>query len=267
MPQPAGSDYPLLSVITPVHEAAAGFLPAAAASLAQQSVPLHWIICFDGDEVPADVRALVDTQCRTLVPALTLVASKRQAGAATARMVALGLVGTPWTATLDADDVWLPGGLDTLFETAVRTEAAWCAGLTVDVVDGLPVEYPDHLPTGPVAPRAVFAEFERRDSLPFVAGAMVWRTETLWDSGGWPALPACEDTALVLAASERYAGYYLGGKPVYGYTKYPGQTTSAPRHTARLKIATAHHYRRIAAIRNAAGPPTRAAGLPADCPQ
>ncbi|MGW1994888.1 hypothetical protein [Embleya sp. NPDC001921] len=177
------------------------------------------------------------------------------AGAATARTVALGRVGTPWTAVLDADDVWLPGGLDALFETAVRTGAAWCAGRSVDLVDGRRVDFPDHLPRGPVAPGAVFEASELLGFIPFVGAAMVWRTETLWEMGGRPALPACEDSALILAASEVHEGYYLDGEPVYGYRKYAGQTTSLPGHAIRRRIAATYHYRRVAALRNAVRSP------------
>ncbi|GCD96821.1 glycosyltransferase family 2 protein [Embleya hyalina] len=248
-------NHPMLSVLTAVHDDAVRFLPAAAASLAEQMVPVHWIICFDGDTVPAAVRDLVDRKCRKPVPHLTLVAAGGTSGPATARTVALGRVGTPWTAVLDADDVWLPGGLDTLFETAVRTGAAWCAGRSVDLVDGRRVDFPDHLPRGPVAPGAVLEARELLGFMPFVGAAMVWRTRTLWEMGGWPALPACEDSVLILAANEVHEGYYQAGEPVYGYTKYEGQTTSLPEHAMRQRIAATHYHRRIAALRDAVRPP------------
>ncbi|WP_436770562.1 glycosyltransferase [Yinghuangia sp. YIM S09857] len=238
-----------MSVITAVHDQAIPFLPQAAASLAQQDVPIDWIVCYDGERLPA---ALVEMtrHCREFLPDLLLVASGRSAGPSTARTVALSRVRAPWTAVLDADDVWLPGGLDRLVATARATNSAWCAGLTVDLhEEGSRQEFPDYLPTGTVAAGTVFDVYQRLGFLPFHGCAVVWATPVLWEMGGWPALPSNEDSGLVLAATERFDGVYQGESPVYGYRKHPGQTTAALRYADREAIATDHNHAWISALR------------------
>ncbi|WP_345678302.1 glycosyltransferase family 2 protein [Yinghuangia aomiensis] len=247
---PGAMEPPRLSVITALHAPAVRYLPDAAASLAQQETRLDWIICFDGDAAPPDVVTAVE-ECRALVPSVTLVASGRAAGPSTARSVALGYVRTPWTAVLDADDVWLPRGLDRLLAVADFCAAPWCAGLTVDLLpDGSRVPFPDYLRDGPVPIGSVAEAYEDMGFLPFHGCAVLWNTAVLWRLGGWPALPTSEDTALVLAASERFEGWYHGGSPVYGYRRHDDQTTAAPAYPARRRLVREHMRHWIAALRS-----------------
>jgi glycosyltransferase involved in cell wall biosynthesis len=240
---------PRLSVITAVHDKAVRFLPAAAASLAAQTAAPRWIVCYDGDRVPDDLLDEVGAACRSAVPGVRFVSSGRAAGPSTARTMALSHVDTPYTAVLDADDTWLPGGLDRLLRTAEETDAAWCAGLSVDVREGRATTFPDYLPTGPQAAGAVFEAYERLGFLPFHGCAVVWRTDVLWRCGGWPALASSEDSGLVLAASEEYAGWYVGGEPVYGYTRHDDQTTALAGYSDRRAMAVRHNRRRILSMR------------------
>jgi len=144
--------------------------------------------------------------------------------------VALSHVRAEWTAVLDADDEWLPGGLDRLLATAEARGAAWCAGLTVDLHDdGRRVAFPRHLEPGAQERGTVYDAFPRLGFLPFHGCAVLWRTSVLWDVGGWPAVPTSEDTALVLAASERHAGHYVDGESVYGYRRHAEQTVVGAR--------------------------------------
>lgn len=242
---------PRVSVITAVHDQAIGFLPQAAASLASQRLHVDWIVSYDDDRIP---EPLLDTmrQCQQHLPDLRLVVSGRKAGPSTARTVALSYVRTPWTAALDADDVWLPGGLDLLAGTAQAADAPWCAGLTTDVYDDGRQVFPDYLPTGPQPAGAVYEAYERLGFLPFHGCAVVWATRVLWQMGGWPALPSNEDSGLVLAASESFAGYYQGGTPVYGYRKHSGQTTADDRFADREAIAVEHNRAWVSALRGTA---------------
>ncbi|MGW0665280.1 glycosyltransferase [Streptodolium elevatio] len=257
-PRPS-DDWPTpLSVITAVHREAVRFLPTAAASLAAQATAVDWIVCYDGDRVPPEVSAIVAAGCRAMVPGLRLLASGRQAGPSTARNMALSHVRTPWTAVLDADDTWLPGGLDLLLHTAQATDSSWTAGLTVDLHERHHVNFPDHLDTGVQKCGTVYEAYQRLGFMPFHGCAMVWRTSVLWQLGGWPALPAGEDTALALMAAEHYPGYYLGATPVYGYHRHPGQTTASPHYAARRAAAGNHHRRRISELRADTGTPCSA---------
>ncbi|MGW1995244.1 glycosyltransferase family 2 protein [Embleya sp. NPDC001921] len=239
-----------VSVVTALHREALSYLPAAAVSLGNQGAAVDWIVCWDGDVVPPDVIEFVERECRAIVPGVRLVPAGRAAGPSTARSVALSHVRTAWTAVLDADDEWLPGGLDRLLAAVVVSDAPWCAGLTVDFHDdGRRVAFPHHLEEGVQERGVVYDAFLRLGFLPFHGCAVLWRTSVLWDVGGWPAVPTSEDTALVLAASERHPGYYLGGGPVYGYRRHAEQTVRGPEYDRRRAIANAYHHSRIQAIR------------------
>ena len=48
--------------------------------------------------------------------------------------------------------------------------------------------------------------------------------------GGWMALPASEDTGLLIAASVISPGYFIA-EPGLLYRKWPGQMTSQHAHT------------------------------------
>jgi len=71
----------------------------------------------------------------------------------------------------------------------------------------------------------------------------------LWRMGGWPALPSSEDTGLVLAASERFDGFYQGGAAVYGYRKHANQSTAEPDYADRQAIAIRHNRKWISTLR------------------
>ncbi|MEU8137042.1 glycosyltransferase family 2 protein [Streptodolium elevatio] len=243
-----------ISVITALYRKSLPYLPAAARSLATQDTPVDWIVCWDGDAAPPDVSELVEDQCRPHVPDLRLIAAGRAAGPSTARTVALSHVRTQWTAVLDADDEWLPGGLDRLLASAEATGTAWCAGLTDDLPgDGVEIAFPHYLVVGPQERGVVYDTYLRLGFLPFHGCAVLWRTSVLWDVGGWPALPTSEDTALVLAASERHPGHYLGGDPVYRYRRHTEQTVKGPEYAPRRRIAGAYHRARVEAIRATGG--------------
>lgn len=57
------------------------------------------------------------------------------------------------------------------------------------------------------------------------------RRDLLLALGGWMALPASEDTGLLLALNTVSTGYFIRE---YGllYRKWPGQATAQPTHTA-----------------------------------
>ncbi|MGW1991339.1 ARMT1-like domain-containing protein [Embleya sp. NPDC001921] len=224
------------------------FLPEAGASLAAQTTSLTWIVCYDGEAVPSELKAAADT-LRGLVPHVRVVASGRSGGAAMARTTALAAVDTRWLAVLDADDVWLPGGLDVLVRAAHRSEVSWSAGKGVDIVGPKHVRYPDYLQPGRQRPGTVYDAYQANGFLPFPAAAVVWDTELVTSLGGWAALPAGEDTNLLLAGTESRPGHYHGGTAVYGYRKWAGQTTAASEYRRTVLPSDILHERRVSALR------------------
>jgi hypothetical protein len=152
-------------------------------------------------------------------------------------------------ATLDADDIWFPGGLDALLAAAIDDNAAWGAGLSVDLVGDRQVTYPDYLRPGRQARGTVYDRYRELGFLPFVACAVVAETDAVHRVGGWPALPVSEDTALVLTLGELFTGTYVAETPVYGYRRWAEQTTAQSHFPAQRQALRAYHNRRIAALR------------------
>ncbi|GCD96947.1 glycosyl transferase [Embleya hyalina] len=210
---------------------------------------MEWIVSYDGATIP---RELLEIVARVEEPSLTgirVMATGRPSCAAVARTVALGQVTTPWLATLDADDVWLPGGLDALFTAVSNDDAVWGAGLTVDLVGDRMVAFPDYLKPGRQARGAIYDRYRELGFPPFCGAAVVAETDAVHHVGGWPALPVSEDTALMLTLGEHFECHYLARTPVYGYRRWPDQTTAQPDYSDRRDALRAHHARRIAALR------------------
>lgn len=62
------------------------------------------------------------------------------------------------------------------------------------------------------------------------------RRDLLLALGGWMALPAGEDTGLLIAADAVSDGYFLAEPGLY-YRKWPGQVTADPAHTEQTEWA------------------------------
>lgn len=221
----------LVSVITPVHPPSIPYLAEAYASLAAQELPdgwqWEWIVQEDGEtgqvaeHLPNDERVSG--------------ATGRRGGPGVARTLALARARGELVKVLDADDILTPGALAR--DIAVFTEhpnICWTTSRVLDLLpDGTTAGFPGDPPHGPLSRTAVFDYWLAHDYRASVHPATLCiRRELLFALGGWMALPASEDTGLLLAASVVSDGYFTA-EPGLMYRKWEGQAT---RHTSHADI-------------------------------
>ncbi|MEU8186728.1 glycosyltransferase family 2 protein [Micromonospora carbonacea] len=233
----------LVSVITPVHAPSIEYLPGAYESLVRQEMPdgwdWQWLVQEDG-QTGALVDVLPDD------PRISL-GSGRPGGPGVARTSALSRVTGELVKVLDADDQLTPGALarDIAAFTA-HPHIGWATSRVLDLMpDGSTVGW-DKDPDGGIISRGdVLAFWQANDYRAQVHPAtLCLRRDLLLALGGWMALPASEDTGLLLAANAVSDGYFTREHGLL-YRKWPGQVTSQAAHRepveyqGRMKIIEA----------------------------
>lgn len=233
----------LVSVITPVHPPSIPYLADAYASLGKQEMPdgwdWQWLVQEDG-QTGALVDALPDD------PRIS-VGSGRPGGPGVARTLALSRVAGDLIKVLDADDQLTPGALARdIAAFDAHPQIGWTTSRVLDLLpDGSTAGW-DKDPAGGVIARGdVLSFWQANDYRASVHPAtLCLRRDLVFALGGWMALPASEDTGLLLAASAVSEGYFTRE---YGllYRKWPGQVTGQAAHRepaeyeARMKIIEA----------------------------
>jgi len=236
----------LVSVVTPVHWPSVGYLADAYASLAGQTMPdgwdWQWLVQEDGqdgllvDHLPDDPR---------IVPG-----SGRPGGPGVARTLALARAEGEIVKVLDADDQLTPGALAR--DIAVLTEnphIGWTTSRVLDLLpDGTAQEWDQDPPEGPISRGSVLAFWKAHDyRVPVHPATLCMRRDLLVALGGWMALPASEDTGLIIAANVLTDGYFIA-EPGLLYRKWPGQMTGQlahrepGEHAARIRVIEARAY-------------------------
>ncbi|WP_405801954.1 glycosyltransferase family 2 protein [Streptomyces sp. NBC_01506] len=218
-----------VAIITAVHPPSAHFLTDAYKSLCQQELPdgwdWHWVIQEDGksDEVAPHVPD---------DPRVTF-RQGRPGGPGTARTLALAHADGEYMRILDADDQLPPGALarDLAALEADRT-IGWATSRVLDLLpDGTTVGFDGDPEHGPVERGAVLDHWSSHDYRAQVHPATLFvRRELLLALGGWMALPASEDTGLLLALNATSRGWFSSEVGLL-YRKWPGQATSQSAHT------------------------------------
>ncbi|MFI6084601.1 glycosyltransferase family 2 protein [Streptomyces sp. NPDC051217] len=217
-------------IITAVHPPSAHFLPDAYKSLCRQELPdgwdWHWVIQEDGksDKVAPHVP---DDDVRVTFR------QGRPGGPGTARTLALAHADGEYVRILDADDQLPPGALarDLAALEADRT-LGWATSRVLDLLpDGSTVGFDGDPDNGPIERGAVLDYWSSHDYRAQVHPATLFvRRELLLALGGWMALPASEDTGLLLALNATSRGWFSSEVGLL-YRKWPGQATSQPAHT------------------------------------
>jgi len=218
-----------IDVVTAVHEPPAHFLADAYKSLCEQELPggwgWHWIIREDGrtdavrPHVPDDSRITF--------------AQGRPGGPGVARTMALAHSTGPYVKVLDADDQLTPGALArdlAVLESA--PDLGWTTSRVLDLLpDGSTAGFEGDPEDGPLARGVVFNYWKSHGFRAQVHPATLFvRRDLLLALGGWMALPASEDTGLLLALNTVSRGYFIRE---YGllYRKWQGQMTAQSTHT------------------------------------
>jgi len=215
---------PTYSLITAVLDGHHEHLPETYDSLRAQELPdgwdWEWIVREDGETgrplslLPSDPRISSSTGPR--------------GRSATARTLALGRARGVVVRALDADDLLTSGALRRDIETLRNhPDVGWCMSPTTDLLpDG--TERPGELIADPGNVQlGYFLDARDQVDLLGVAGsALCAYTDLVRAAGGWPALPANDDVALLLAVEEVSAGWMID-KPSLLYRRWPGSTTEA----------------------------------------
>ncbi|MGW3930389.1 GltA [Streptomyces microflavus] len=211
---------PVISVITPVHPAAAGFISEAHHSLAGQQLPpgwtMEWLVQADG---PVDLGNFPDE------PWIS-TATGRPGGAARARTLALARANGVLLRQLDADDL-LPDPLALArdVQTLIDNPAvAWVVSPCLDLrADGSTAPGPYDPAPGLLPPRALLDGL-LAERFPVMGTTVTLYTELARALGAWPALPYGQDVALCLNAEAVSAGW-MQEQPGELYRQHPGQAT------------------------------------------
>ncbi|WP_421109706.1 glycosyltransferase family 2 protein [Streptomyces sp. NEAU-S77] len=217
-----------ITVITAVHAPGAGHLPDAYASLCQQELPdgweWQWVVQEDGE-----TRAV-----RPYVPHDDRISfgQGRAGRAAMARTMGLARAEGSYVKVLDADDMLTPGALARdLRALNENPELGWATSRALDLLpDGSTVGFEGDPPQGPIARGAVLDHWKTHDYRAQVHPATLFvRRDLLLALGGWMALPASEDTGLLMALSAVSRGWFTAETGLL-YRKWPGQVTSHAAH-------------------------------------
>jgi glycosyltransferase involved in cell wall biosynthesis len=218
-----------ITVITAVHGPSAHFLSDAYKSLCEQELPdgweWHWLVQQDG--TADDVAGHVPDDPRVTFK------QGRPGGPGVARTVALAHADGEYVKVLDADDQLPPG---TLARDLAALEAdpaiGWATSRVLDLLpDGSTAGFPGDPEPGPIETGAVLDFWKSNNYRAPVHPATLFARRTLVLAlGGWMALPASEDTGLLLALSTVSRGWFTPDVGLY-YRKWPGQATGQAAHT------------------------------------
>jgi glycosyltransferase involved in cell wall biosynthesis len=159
----------------------------------------------------------------------------RRGGPGVARTLALSRAEGEYVKVLDADDMLTPGALARDLAVLTRhRDVSWVTSRAVDLLpDGTTRVFGDDPPEGPIEPGTVYAYWKSHDFLSLVlAGTLFVRRDLLLSLGGWMALPASEDTGLMMALDAVSRGWFTREVGMI-YRKWPGQATQQAAHTDR----------------------------------
>ncbi|MCH6161566.1 glycosyltransferase family 2 protein [Streptomyces marispadix] len=215
-------------VLTAVHAPGAHHLPDAYRSLQEQELPdgweWQWVIQEDG-ETDAVAELVPDD------PRVSF-AQGRRGGPGVARTMGLARAQGELVKVLDADDMLTPGALArdiAVFER--EPDVAWTTSRVLDALpDGTTIGFDGDPEEGPIERGSVHEHWKSHDYRAQVHPATLCvRRDLLLALGGWMALPASEDTGLLLALNAVSRGYFTREVGLM-YRKWPGQATNQAAH-------------------------------------
>lgn len=215
-------------IVTAVHAPSAHFLPEAYKSLREQDLPdgwqWRWLIQEDGQTdavapyVPEDERVTFR--------------QGRPGGPGVARTIALARADGEYVKILDADDLLAPGALarDLAALEGDRT-LGWATSRVLDFLpDGTTVGFPGDPDHGPIERETLLEHWKTHGFRARVHPATLFvRRDLLLALGGWMALPASEDTGLLLALNSVSRGWFSAEVGLL-YRKWEGQVTGQAPH-------------------------------------
>ncbi|MGY4966761.1 glycosyltransferase [Streptomyces sp. 900105245] len=216
---------PLISIITPVYDGGQAYMRETYESLKAQDLPAgwewEWIVQQDGPGDPASILPADDR---------ISIGTNRRGGAAMARSIAMSRVRGGLIRALDADDLLPPGALNRAITVLTdHPDVAWCVSACLDLLpDGSLRTGPHDPPAGRLAPGVMRTGYEG-GRFPVVGTTLVTYSSLVHALGGWPAVPASEDVALLLFAEAVSEGWMID-EPGAIYRKHATQATAQIAH-------------------------------------
>ncbi|MET7697212.1 glycosyltransferase family 2 protein [Streptomyces sp. NPDC005485] len=215
-------------IVTAVHAPSAHFLPEAYKSLCEQDLPDGW-----------EWRRLIqeDGQTDTVAPHVSedervTFRQGRPGGPDVARTIALARADGEYVKILDADDRLAPGALarDLAALEGDRT-LGWATSRVLDFLpDATTVRFPGDPDNGPIERAALLDHWKAHGFRAQVHPATLFvRRDLLLALGGWMALPASEDTGLLLALNSVSRGWFSAEVGLL-HRKWDGQVTGQAPH-------------------------------------
>ncbi|MFJ8826173.1 glycosyltransferase family 2 protein [Streptomyces sp. NPDC102467] len=215
-------------IVTAVHAPSARFLADAYTSIVAQELPegweWRWLIQEDGRT----------DQVAPYVPDDERVSFRqgRPGGPGVARTLALAHADGEYVKILDADDQ-LPSGALARDVAALEADPGigWATSRALDLLpDGSTVGFPGDPGHGPIEQQEVLNYWAAHDYRAQVHPATLCvRRDLLLALGGWMALPASEDTGLLLALNSVARGWFSSEVGLL-YRKWEGQVTGQADH-------------------------------------
>ncbi|MFD7589365.1 glycosyltransferase family 2 protein [Kitasatospora sp. NPDC059811] len=218
----------LVTIITAVYGPSAEYLSDAYKSILDQELPdgwgWQWVIQQDGET--DDVAPHVPDDARISF------GQGRHGRAGMARTMGLSRATGQFVKVLDADDQ-LPAGTlaRDLAVLTSRPDVAWTTSRVLDLLpDGSTVGFDQDPPAGSIERGEVLAHWKAHDFRAQVHPATLCvRRDLLLALGGWMALPASEDTGLLMALTAVSRGWFIEETGLL-YRKWPGQSTHQAAH-------------------------------------
>lgn len=238
----------IVSVVTAVDPDRADYLPETYESLRQQEMPngweWEWLVQCDG--LDSSKQEHVKSLLPTHEPRLRYEAS-RQGGPGIARTMTLHRAEGRLVKTLDADDRLTSGALARDIAALSQHGVQWAASRVEDDWDGERTpHYPYDPPHGRVVSGTVYKRYRTEDYRILVHPATLCMSFALLAAlGGWMALPASEDTALLLALDAVSDGFFTSEVGMV-YRRWPPQMSASSEHADPDELAT---RRRLALLR------------------
>ncbi|MBZ4319940.1 glycosyltransferase family 2 protein [Streptomyces huiliensis] len=187
---------PLVSVVMPVHNAAATLGPAVRSVLAQTHTDLELLITDDAstDDSMDLLRDLARQDERVLAKA-----APEQGGAGRARNLAMERARGDYVAFLDSDDMWLPEKLERQLAFAKADDAPLTYTSYYKMDADYAGEAADFVPNGrvvPARPRVDYRTLLRRD---YIGALTAMYDRTVLGTRLMPEMPKRQDYALWLS--------------------------------------------------------------------
>lgn len=240
-----------ISIVTAVHPPNLRFLSDTYSSLTAQKMPdgwsWEWLVQLDGDDRDEQEAA------RAVLPVTTdhriKFAASRRSGPAATRTLALARATGELVKTLDSDDQLTDGSLSRDIEIMRNNpDVAWTTSAVLDISsDGaVSPHFDEDPPAGRIRSGTLYARWRNiakqgplheihAQSMSVHPATLCMRYWVLIALGGWMALPASEDTGLLLALDAVRDGWFID-EPGLLYRKWPGQASAAPAHMDETEL-------------------------------